>query len=266
MKSCIQWRKGFKYLSQIDEFNIDYKNKEIKLVNFLEHYAKTQRVNIRLPKDYTKDDIDLLEAIFERDKPNIALILPDKYYIDELKEKEIPYYFPTLITSWDELISTLELYPSDVFISGELGFDLEKVFNITQKNNVRIRCYANVVQSSSKRYKQGFKNFFIRPEDIDWYSNFVDVIEFYDSIEQQNVLYTVYFKDKEWNGDLREIIKGLSLKINNYYILGSEFGRRRTHCQKRCFKGERCVLCDRLVELADTLNDNKQYQVYKRRD
>ena len=67
MKSCIQWRKGFKYLSQIDEFNIDYKNKEIKLVNFLEHYAKTQRVNIRLPKDYTKDDIDLLEAIFENE-------------------------------------------------------------------------------------------------------------------------------------------------------------------------------------------------------
>ncbi len=65
---------------------------------------------------------------------------------------------------------------------------------------------------------------------MDWYSNFVDVIEFYDSIEQQNVLYSIYFKDKEWNGDLREIIKGLELKVNNYYILGSEFGKRRTHC------------------------------------
>jgi len=59
------------------------------------------------------------------------------------------------------------------------------------------------------KYNDGFKQFFIRPEDVDIYGEYVDVIEFYDSIEQQNVLYEVYFKDKEWNGKLREIIKGM---------------------------------------------------------
>lgn len=265
MKSCIQWRKGFKNLPEIDQFNIDYRNKEIKLVHFLQQYAKTQRVNIRLPQDYTKDDIELLEAIVQRDHPNIALILPDKYYINELAEKKIPYYFPTLIASWDELATTLDQNPSDVFISGELAFNLEKVIDVTGPRGVKIRCYANIIQSSSGKHGKGFKDFFIRPEDMDWYSNFVDVIEFYDSIEQQNVLYSIYFKDKEWNGDLREIIKGLELKVNNYYILGSEFGKRRTHCQKRCLKGERCLLCDRLIELAQTLENSEQYDVFKRR-
>lgn len=265
MKSCIEWRKSFRYLPEIDQFNIDFRNKQVKLVNFLEQYAKTQRVNIRLPKDYTQDDIQLLEAIWDRDKPNIALLLPDRYYANELKEKNIPFYFTTLVTTWDELEGVLSFEPSDVFISGQLGFDLERINKILPENT-KIRCYANIVQSSSSsRYGNGFKSFFIRPEDVDIYSEYIDVIQFFDSVEQQNVLYEIYFKDKEWNGDLREIIKGLSLRVNNYYLLGSQFGNRRIHCQKRCQKGERCMLCQRLVDLADTVEQSPDYDVFKRR-
>lgn len=265
MRSCIEWRKSFRYLPEIDQFNIDYKNKEVKLVSFLETYAKTQRVNIRLPEDYTQDDIELLEAIYERDKPNIALILPDKYYTNRLREKGIPFYFSTLASTWDELTFLLSFHPSDVFISGELGFDLERVNHVILPLGVQIRCYANVTQSSGSKAGDGFKNFFIRPEDLDYYSQYVDVIEFYKSVEQQNVLYEVYFHSKEWNGYLGEIIKGLSLKINNYYLFGVEFARRRVHCRKRCLKGERCQLCERLIALADSLEKSPDYDVFKRR-
>ena len=266
MKSCIEWRKGFKYLPQIDEFNIDYKNKEIKFYQFLEQYARSQRVNIRLPIEYTKDDLALLEAAYDKGY-NVTIILPDRYYVNQLQKHKVPFYFETPIYTWDEFYDLKNLGVSDIFISGELGFELDKISSIAKKENIQIRCYVNIVQSSVKGYSKenSLKGFYIRPEDVNFYSQYVDVIEFYDSVDSQNVLYEVYFKDKEWNGNLREIIKGMTLDINNYYILGNEFARRRSQCGKKCLKGNRCELCDRLIELADSLEKSEDYQVFKKR-
>lgn len=266
MKSCIEWRKGFKYLPQIDEFNIDYRNKEAKLLKFLQQYAKSQRVNIRLPLDFTQNDIELLETLYQDRKYNIAVILPqrDNYYSKHLKEHNTPFYFSTPCWDWDEFIGDINFGVSDIFISGMLGFELNKVSKIAKQNNIQIRCFANIAQSRRENTDR-FKNFYIRPEDVDFYNQYIDIIEFFNSSDQQNVLYQIYFKDKEWNGNLREIIKGLDIDINNYYILGSEFARRRSECGKRCLKNERCSLCDRLSDLAHTLEDSKEYQVFKRR-
>ena len=263
MKSCIEWRKSFKYLPQIDQFNIDFKNKEIQLKKFLDTYAKSQRVNIRLPEEYTKDDVDLLEVIYQKGY-NIAIILPDLYYVNQFKEHNIPFFLSQMATSWDEFRGICSLGVSDVYITNELGFCLDRVSFIAKLNNINIRCFANIAQSSW-RNGDGFKDFYIRPEDMDYYSEFVDVIQFYDSVEQQNMLYEIYFKDKEWNGKLREIIKRLSSDINNYYILGPEFANRRMRCEKKCLKGNRCRLCNVLNDLANGLEESENYEVYKRR-
>ena len=265
MKSCIEWRKGFKYLPQIDEFNIDYKNKEIKLRQFLDLYAQTQRVNIRLPIDYKKEDIKLLESAYHDKHYNIAIVIKDIYYANELREHGTPFYFSEPCYDWDQFKACISLGVSDVFISGSLGFELDKISEIAKRNNVKVRCYANITQSWGTKWGDGFKGFYIRPEDIDFYSQYIDVIEFFNSVDKQNVLYEIYFKDKEWNGNLREIIQGLTLDINNYYILGSEFARRRSQCGKKCLKGNRCELCDKLADLAKSLENSKDYQVYKKR-
>lgn len=72
-------------------------------------------------------------------------------------------------------------------------------------------------------------------------------------------MYEIYFKDKEWNGKLREIIKRLSSDINNYYILGPEFANRRMRCEKKCLKGNRCRLCNVLNDLANGLEESENY-------
>ena len=103
----------------------------------------------------------------------------------------------------------------------------------------------------------GIKTFFIRPEDISIYHPYIDVLEFYDSENQQNPLYEIYFHDQKWDGDLREIIKGLKYKVNSYYILGSEFARNRISCNRKCIKGSNCNLCQSIVEFANTIENNK---------
>jgi hypothetical protein len=100
---------------------------------------------------------------------------------------------------------------------------------------------------------------------MNYYAGIIDVFEFYNSVEEQNVLYEVYFHDMEWNGNLREIIKGLKRDVNSYYILGDEFGRTRADCERKCIKGGNCKMCDRLAELADSLENSKEYEVFKRR-
>lgn len=267
MKSCIQWRKSFKYLPEVDEFNIDYKDKEIQLAKFLDIYAQSQRVNIRLPLDYTEHDVELIEAAYEKGY-NVAAILPHRAYVDKLKAKNVPFFLELYTSTWDSFIGQIELGVSDIYVTQDLAFELDKLSPIAKENNVQIRCFANIAQSSWEDWK-GIKTFFIRPEDVDIYSEYVDVIEFWDAIDNQNVLYDVYFKDKKWDGKLREIIKRLDNDVNNYYILGDEFAKRRIHCGKRCLKDNsrrKCELCDRLIELADSLENSPDYEVYRRRD
>ena len=266
MKSCIEWRKNFPYLDQVDEYNIDFKNKTTELLFFLDNYALIdKRVNIVLDKP-TQDDIELILAIKERNSEyKIAVCLdPDMYYIDMLKEKGIPFYLKTHINSWDALYYAIDLGVSDIFITEEMGFDLKRIKKKLDGTGIQIRCYANISQIQYPyANNDGLKGFYIRPEDVDIYSDYVDVLEFYKSADQQKVLYEVYFKDKKWDGPLKEIIKGLKNNVDNYYILGSEFATTRVECRKKCLAENRCHMCDVVVSLADTLRDSPDYEVFR---
>lgn len=266
MKSCIEWRKSFPYLDQIDQYNIDFRNKPEELINFLNQYATEKRVNMVLTKP-SQNDIQLIIELHKLNKYNIVVCLePDMYFIDMLKENKVPFYLPLHINSWDLLQYVIDLGVSDVFITDQLGFDLKRVSKITKEKGIQIRCYANITQVGQPyENNDGLKGFYIRPDDVDIYSEFVDVIEFYKSVDIQKTLYEVYFIAKEWDGPLREIIKGLKNQVNDYYILTNEFGKRRVHCRKKCIKGEKCQLCEREVELANAIENNEEYEVFKRR-
>jgi len=181
----------------------------------------------------------------------------------------MPFYFTYPIDNWDEFIGYCEEGVSDVFIVGELAFDLERVAAAAHEKNIRIRCYPNVCQTRWNGYKTGLTTFFIRPEDLYLYEDYIDVIEFDltpNFLYQQETYYTIYFHDKKWEGNLQNIIKGLKIPINNYYLLGNEFGKRRINCQKRCLKNNRCNYCEVLVELAKTIEDSDYLELYKRRE
>lgn len=268
MKSCIEWRKNFRYLTQIDEFNIDYKeNKSKKLLQFLDIYAQTQRVNIRVGRQVSKNDVELLDEIYKMGKYNIAILFevayPEQIPMQMFKTLSIPFFFGTAVNNWDRLNELIELGVSDIYITGDLCFDLVKLAQYVPEN-IHLRCFVNLCQAEWDN-SDGLKAFFIRPEDIDLYGGYIDVFEFFNSVEEQNVLYEVYFHDKEWNGNLREIIKGLKKDMNSYYILGDQFGRTRISCQRKCIKGGSCKMCDRVIEFAESLEKSPDYEVFKRR-
>ena len=209
MKSCIQWRKSSKFLSEIDQFNIDFKDKKRQLIQFLDIFAISQRVNIRVSNTLTLNQIQLLIALKEQKNYNIAICFSKKYS-DENESAfnifithEIPCYFYDFIDNWDEFTGYCNLGVSDIYITGQLGFDLERAAAIAHQKNIQLRCYANICQSRWSKNNSGLKAFFIRPQDRQIYEGYIDVLQFNlkkEDLQQQEVLYQMNKQAfaKEW--------------------------------------------------------------------
>ena len=145
--------------------------------------------------------------------------------------------------------------PTDMYICEELGFSLDKISKILHDNNIKVRVFPNICQSSFPE-TASIKTFFIRPEDISFYSTFVDVFELVSDIERQQILFKIY-KQEKWAGKIQEIIPTFKDELDSRYIL-STFGAIRSVCGKRClYKPGSCGICDRFIEVADTFKDNK---------
>lgn len=250
-------------MDQVDQFNIDFRNKKEKLLNFLDTFATgKQRVNIHVNANNTENEIDIILAIWDMNLYNIAICFDSEVEFEKIKSKEIPYYYSTLIDNWESLNTYLDKGVESVFISGNLAFDLKQVSKRCKEKKVRIRCYPNFCQYNWDN-SDGIKTFFIRPEDVDLYGEYIDLLEFWNSEDKQNPLYEIYFHDKKWDGDLREIIYGLKQKVNSYYMLG-DFGSLRLDCRRNCIRSNNCNLCGTIVDFGNTIEESKEYQIFER--
>jgi hypothetical protein len=96
--------------------------------------------------------------------------------------------------------------------------------------------------------------FFIRPDDIDMYEPYADIIEF-EGLEYQDNFYNIYAKQKLFYGNLNQIIYDFQDAIDNKGLI-SLFTERRINCGRECLKGGRCKRCFSLAKI------NQQMSVY----
>lgn len=78
-----------------------------------------------------------------------------------------------------------------MYICEELGFSLDKISKILHENNIRVRVFPNICQSSFLE-TPSIKTFFIRPEDISIYSMFIDVFELVSDKDRQYTIFKIY--------------------------------------------------------------------------
>ena len=264
MKYCINYRRGFKYIKDVDEINIDYNPKDTTLGQFMQKH-KDQRINIYINHvdDFIANDRVKLFNQLVIDNPDIdfALVLPgiknnskaeEAYNI--IKEYNIKYYFFEMVTNWDMLWGYIVYNPSDMFIAEELGFELDTVAEVLHSFGIKIRAFANVAQSSWK-HTPALKKFFIRPDDIDIYEQYIDVIEFFGKEKSIETLYRIYAIDKKWAGPLNEVISDFDSDIDSRFIIPI-FAEKRLSCGRRCLKGHSCQVCEAIERLSKTLENN----------
>lgn len=256
MKYCIDFTKKFMYLDEIDEIKIKIK-KETKIspVFFMSQYSNkrivlwAEEINENLIKD--------LKSV-RKEHPDWRFTLcfdeaQSNEWLSQIKEADIPFYFQNLVADWDTLQGYLSYGVTDMYIIENLGFELDKVANLLHPKNVQIRTFPNITQTTFHS-TPSLRTFFIRPEDIPVYEEFVDVCEFYGTEELQNTYYRIYAKDKKWFGPLKEVIIGFEGDLDSRFILPI-FGARRVKCGKKCFKGGTCKICDRILSASETLKD-----------
>ena len=255
MNYCLNYNATTQHvacINEADEWLIEYNPKDATLMEFLDKYSDDKRINI-----YFKELVDLQFLIdLSKKFDNIYFKLTLDYLPIIKKEKpDIKYFFDTEASDWDTFIGLLYKGVTDIYIVESLGFELDKAAAAAHKENVKIRVYPNIAQSSWPGLSS-IKKFFIRPEDMDIYANYVDTIEFYNVDKQIDVYYKVYAKDKKWFGPLREIILDFNSDIDNKYVI-PRFAEKRISCGKNCLKGGLCSRCNRISELSHSLEQSQ---------
>ena len=150
MKYCANYHKDFRYLDKVDEIIIKYQNQTQKqLIDFLETVRAEVRVIVKLEDNSL--NIDKATEIFANAKvihSNLAVMLsgPDAAFSDRLREKNIPFFYFSLVDKWDVLMSYLAVGVSDVYIVNELGFDLKDV----SKEIINAKIFRNIVIVKNK--------------------------------------------------------------------------------------------------------------------
>lgn len=261
MSLCINYcAPDMDYIDVAPEIKIKLNAKDDTLKEFVEKHAN-QHIYITIDENFFKNkkEAKRLQEIKELD--NWSLILP----VELIQEKDNPnnidhvklnaiqdicsrYIFSDKVGGWEILQFILSLNPSEVYITNILGFDLPNVKKACA--GVKIRVYANVAQAAWNGLP-AIKKFFIRPEDVQIYEQYVDSIEFIGDAPIQEVCYKAYSRGS-WHGDLSEIIIGLGDSLDSRR-LPQYFGILRADCKKRCLMGGRCSSCRSMVNFAQRM-------------
>ena len=262
MKYCINYSNKSHIIDKVDEILIRYdKNKILELFTQFIPAHLNQRVIVQLMEENNIDTIvnnlKKIISIYNENKDikfDIQLPFYNQKFMEELKDTNLKYFFKVAANSWDKFTGLISQNVSDIYITDELAFELDKVAEIAHKNNIKVRIYPNIAQSRWDKLSDILK-FFIRPEDIEIYEPYIDVCEFYgDKAQQIDTYYKIYQEDKKWFGDLQEIIIGLDSKIDSRYII-PRFAEKRIKCGKDCLKGGKCEMCKRILDLSEQLEN-----------
>jgi hypothetical protein len=263
MKYCLKWNNRCYHLKDADEISIKY-IEDKGLLDFLEKYANKRIILRIIAKDFIDSELAKLVAI-KRQFPDYQFTVAlDEYHpqlIEKMKEKELPFYILQPVKNWEVLNHYVkDLKVSDVDLSGALGFELPKVKRFLEKfgPNIKVRVTPNIITSDSLHCPP-LQMFFIRPDDLDQYEPYVDVVEF-EGLEHQDTFFNIYAKEKTFVGKLNQVIYNFPLSVDNLGLISS-FGERRIGCGRECLYGGRCRRCDNLVDLSQEMGTRARTKI-----
>ncbi len=248
MKKCLRFFRNSKYNYEADELIINYKETD-QWRAFLDLHSR-QRVIVPIESIeqfdmFISNDLvtDNLTFLFSLDSYNIDIL------IEKAKKLNIDYYFHTIATNWTSLNRIKELNPYSIYIGEDLCFDLPAVRKVCGED-ILIRVIPNIPAADER-------SFYIRPEDIEIYEPYIDIIEFafpYDRPDMQDTLFDIYFETKEWIANLNIIIPNIDAA--NPFI-PTNFGELRLQCHYACMCGRQCNLCKSMISIANKIAEVK---------
>ena len=193
MKYCIPFNTDSKYLKSIDELVINFRPgiSELRLQSFIDMHAD-QRVTLNLESTSPTEELKkAISILHNKDNFSLRFKKDNAEALKFISDLDIKWYFTDPALTYDDIYVYKALGASEFFIGAQLGFDLPHCKAIANNLKMQIRSiYAYAVEESSiyKNYWQ----YFVRPEDIPLYDEYLDTIEFYGEPHMVNVLVKTY--------------------------------------------------------------------------
>ena len=153
---------------------------------------------------------------------------------------------------------------TDIYIYDDLCYNIPNISKQCKQNNIDIRLILNTIPSTAPDAGDNLISPIFTPRDKDILNEYIDTIEFDCYIDEDrtqynwnvfNVLYEVWFKDKDWYGDLRSLNKDLNFYLPVYSTLPT-FSEKRISCGRRCAMANSCHRCKDIIEMAQELANN----------
>jgi hypothetical protein len=270
MKYAINFSRSFSHFDEIDEVIFDYHGGE-DLINSLPQFIKeNQRAIIDIS---CLNETEIKEALskikdYKQTHLNTSVLIDfftQSYLVEEeLKEYNIPFFYSTYARSYSMARFMVAHGATDLYIVEDLAFDLKNL-QCFREEGVQLRLFPDIAQHSPGCYGNFFPEitkFWIRPEDIDEYDKYIDVLEFTHKGEKLSTIYEIY-KQKQWLGEIKDIVSDFHIYIDNT-SLAPYFGPSRISCQKKCATN-RCNICIGIQDLAEKF-DKADIAIIKSKD
>lgn len=275
MKYCGRYSNKID-MSVFDEITIRYEAQDKQLLTFLEKYAD-KKITLVVPQlsfdaFYKAGAWNIINAIQEQHPEynlNVCFFEPCKFELitDEMWEcmqkLKVPYYCGNVVNNFAQLHYMFTKNVSEIYVAEGICFDLERAKRACKRYGVQLRAFPNVAQAEVKQ-TPALHKFFIRPEDVEEYSDCIDTLEFWGPLDRQATLHKIYTKGI-WFGDLNDLILDLNLSFDSRRVMPG-FAHVRKTCDQKCLKGGACAICDRMLNISKLLEEKELIIKQKKND
>lgn len=248
MKFCLTNDVQKSVLEKADEIKVSYYYRN-KVLDLIEQYPDK---TIILDTD-TEGTIEwhLLKELNIMAKGNFAVCVYNDVRAKLAKEHGIKFYFGFVVTTWYDLNNHVRLGASYVRLGSPLIHMLDKV--VETYPDLKIRAVPNTAITGHLPKEDGVAGDWIRPEDVEYYSQYIYVMEFEHckfNPKKEQVYFNIY-KDGEWAGDLQDIVPDLNYPGMNRLIPPDTMIRRAV-CRQQCQEPNNyCKLCYTVLDLSN---------------
>lgn len=253
MKFSIDGRQPFSVLKRAEEIKVVYKDKD-RLMDFIE---KIPNKNIVLEISPEVEEVNIDELLMYKEKFAgfcVAIHRLNQFML--YRDNNIDWYWPYPVTTYYELQHLFRLHPTYILLGAPLTFDLEKIKEIAPED-VKFRMVVNDAAPrylNTPMYRVNVDGSYVRPEDVNLYSDYIDTMEFeinYGDYKKEETLLDIY-KSGIWPGNLNLLINNFNVDIDNR-IIPETFGETRINCGQRCMRNKTCRFCENATTLSSKL-------------
>ena len=243
MDYCLRSRLSPRYLAKAAEIRVDYRDRR-SIPDISHRYPDKTIVLFPGDEEYDWAEIERYDLIC---KNNFILNVNDIPKALAAKSRNIRFMLNYEATSYWELEGLEKLGSEYAYVGIPLFFDLENTLNF----DIKLRAIPTVAYNHALPHSDGICGQWIRPEDVEMYEDYIQVLEFEPcDIQREQTLFKVYAEDKKWNTRLDILVEDLGSNAVNRMIM-PELINTRISCRQRCKSGGQCHMCYTALKLAN---------------